>query len=207
MFFTDEDKYRALEHRDPKAEGYFFYGVSTTKIFCRPTCSARLPLKKNVLFFLTEIEAQQNKYRPCKRCKPDQKDGWNQSREMIFRACLVIRHDAQRRMRLDVDALVKNLGVSKWHFYRTFKIYTSMTPRKFYMICLEGKEPLVHDLPLIETKKNLKRKRQMEKVVQLPTPSDTETFFFDLLEYQGSFDTSFLMDSFTEQLDKAFIDS
>lgn len=70
--FTDrEDEFwHALQSRDSSYEGIFFLGVKTTGIFCRPICSARKPLRKNVEFFPGKAEALHAGFRPCLRCKP-----------------------------------------------------------------------------------------------------------------------------------------
>ncbi len=65
-----ETMYRALVNRDPSFEGIFFVGVRTTGIFCRPTCTAKKPARKNVDFFPTPGEALHSGYRPCLRCHP-----------------------------------------------------------------------------------------------------------------------------------------
>lgn len=71
QFAKREDEFwRALVRRDTTYEGIFFVGVNTTGIFCRPTCSARKPLRKNVEFFLDKTEALYAGYRPCLRCRP-----------------------------------------------------------------------------------------------------------------------------------------
>ena len=65
-----EMMYRALVNRDPSFEGIFFVGVRTTGIFCRPTCTAKKPARKNVDFFATSNEALESGFRPCLRCHP-----------------------------------------------------------------------------------------------------------------------------------------
>jgi len=55
---------------DAAYEGVFFTAVVTTRIFCRPTCSARKPLPKNVIFYASASEAQEAGFRPCLRCRP-----------------------------------------------------------------------------------------------------------------------------------------
>src|SRR5213595_1852362 len=65
-----EMMYRALVNRDPSFEGIFYIGVRTTRIFCRPTCSAKKPARENVDFFATSSDALENGYRPCLRCHP-----------------------------------------------------------------------------------------------------------------------------------------
>ncbi len=62
--------YDALLARDPSYEGRAFVGVRSTGIFCRLTCPARKPLRKNCTFFETIAAASEAGYRPCKRCKP-----------------------------------------------------------------------------------------------------------------------------------------
>jgi AraC family transcriptional regulator of adaptative response/methylated-DNA-[protein]-cysteine methyltransferase len=66
--------YRALVDRDASYEGVFLAAIRTTRIFCRPTCSARKPLSENVEYFATASEALHAGYRPCKRCRPLERD-------------------------------------------------------------------------------------------------------------------------------------
>lgn len=68
--FNDDVLYNALLTKDPSFEGYFYAGITSTGIFCRPTCTARKPKRENVLFFRTPQEAQLNGFRACKICKP-----------------------------------------------------------------------------------------------------------------------------------------
>jgi len=65
-----ETMYRALVERDPAFDGLFFACVPTTGVFCRPTCPARKPLRRNVEFVATAQQALQAGYRACLRCKP-----------------------------------------------------------------------------------------------------------------------------------------
>ena len=72
----DEDfMYQALVNRDSSLEGIFYFGVRTTGIFCRPTCSARKPKKENVDYFDSVQTALDSGYRPCKVCTPLTKAG------------------------------------------------------------------------------------------------------------------------------------
>jgi AraC family transcriptional regulator of adaptative response/methylated-DNA-[protein]-cysteine methyltransferase len=68
-----EVMYRAFVDRDPSFEGVFVAGVTTTGIFCRPTCPARKPAPDHVEFFCDAYEALAAGYRPCLRCDPDGK--------------------------------------------------------------------------------------------------------------------------------------
>jgi AraC family transcriptional regulator of adaptative response/methylated-DNA-[protein]-cysteine methyltransferase len=64
-----EKSWRQILSRDPEAT--FFYAVSTTGVFCRPSCTSRRPLRTNVCFFRSADEAQAAGFRPCKRCRPE----------------------------------------------------------------------------------------------------------------------------------------
>jgi AraC family transcriptional regulator of adaptative response/methylated-DNA-[protein]-cysteine methyltransferase len=66
----EEFMYQALVNRDSSLEGIFYFGVRTTGIFCRPTCSARKPRKENVDYFDSVKSALDSGYRPCKVCSP-----------------------------------------------------------------------------------------------------------------------------------------
>jgi AraC family transcriptional regulator of adaptative response / DNA-3-methyladenine glycosylase II len=66
-----EERYRAIEARDRSYDGSFVTAVTSTKIYCRPGCSARTPKRENVVFFATAEAAREAGFRSCKRCLPD----------------------------------------------------------------------------------------------------------------------------------------
>jgi AraC family transcriptional regulator of adaptative response / methylphosphotriester-DNA alkyltransferase methyltransferase len=68
---TDEEKWKSVIENNADNDGKFFYAVRTTKIFCRPSCKSRSPLRSNVNFFDNKQQAMDAGYRPCKRCRPD----------------------------------------------------------------------------------------------------------------------------------------
>src|SRR6516225_4772564 len=63
--------YRALATRDARFDGLFFVGVTTTRIYCRPVCSARTPRSDRCRFFASAAAAEQDGFRPCLRCRPE----------------------------------------------------------------------------------------------------------------------------------------
>lgn len=69
-FLNEDIMFDALAQRDSSMEGRFFYGVKTTGIFCRPTCSARKPKRENVVYFTSTQDAINGGYRACKICRP-----------------------------------------------------------------------------------------------------------------------------------------
>src|SRR5947209_6660309 len=95
--------YRAVTGRDSRFDGWFFTAVHTTGIYCRPSCSARTPLARNVTFFTTAAAAQAAGFRACRRCRPDAAPG---SPEWDVRADVVAR-----AMRLIADGEVERSGV------------------------------------------------------------------------------------------------
>ena len=95
--------YRAVSSRDARFDGWFVTAVRSARIYCRPSCPARLPRFEGVRFYRTAAAAQQAGYRACKRCRPDASPG---SPEWDVRADL-----AARAMRLIGDGVVDREGV------------------------------------------------------------------------------------------------
>jgi AraC family transcriptional regulator of adaptative response / DNA-3-methyladenine glycosylase II len=96
--------YRAVSSRDARFDGWFVTAVRSTRIYCRPSCPARLPRFDGVRFYASPAAAQSAGYRACKRCRPDASPG---SPEWDIRADLVAR-----AMRLIGDGVVDREGVS-----------------------------------------------------------------------------------------------
>jgi len=61
---------RARISRDPRFDGKFFIAVTSTGIYCRPSCPSRRPRRENVTFFHTSEEAEKAGYRACLVCRP-----------------------------------------------------------------------------------------------------------------------------------------
>jgi methylphosphotriester-DNA--protein-cysteine methyltransferase len=67
---TDDAAYEACARRDATLDGRLFLAVTTTGIFCRPSCPARMPRREHARFYTTAAEAQAAGHRPCRRCRP-----------------------------------------------------------------------------------------------------------------------------------------
>lgn len=96
--------YRAVTGRDPRYDGWIYVGVTSTGIYCRPSCPARTPKPENCRFFAAPGAAQSAGFRACRRCRPDTVPGspqWNPRADVVARA-----------MRLIADGLVDRKGVS-----------------------------------------------------------------------------------------------
>src|SRR5580658_1187193 len=100
----DEQRYQAAVSKDPRFDGVFFIAVTSTGIYCRPSCPAITPKRENARFYPTAAAAQQAGFRACKRCRPDASPGspeWN------------IRADTTARaMRLIADGVIDREGVA-----------------------------------------------------------------------------------------------
>src|SRR5271169_2523292 len=71
---TAERFWQATLSRDARLDGAFVFGVRSTHIYCRPSCPARRPLRRNTLFFRTAQDAETHGFHPCRRCRPKQQD-------------------------------------------------------------------------------------------------------------------------------------
>lgn len=122
----DLDRYRAVSRRDRNADPCFVYAVTTTGVYCRPSCGARRPRPENTRYFVTAAEAEQAGFRACKRCRPDQAESTQAERVAAARQ-LLETHEAP----MPLGELASRLGTSKYHLHRQFKRATGMTPRKY----------------------------------------------------------------------------
>lgn len=96
--------YRAVQSRDARFDGWFFTAVTSTGVYCRPSCPALTPKRENVRFFTTAAAAQRAGFRACLRCRPDAAPG---SPEWLGRADV-----AARALRLIIDGVVDRDGVA-----------------------------------------------------------------------------------------------
>lgn len=125
---SDAQRWSAVEKRDPRADGQFFYGVVTTGIFCRPTCPSRRAHRANVRFFDSCAEAEQAGFRACLRCDPKGTSQSTREAESIARVCRLI---ASAEEIPDLDTLAASAGLSRFHFHRLFKKILGVTPRQY----------------------------------------------------------------------------
>ena len=67
---TDDERWAAVLRRDSACDEDFYYSVRSTGVYCRPSCAARRPLRRNVRFYPTARAAERDGLRPCQRCRP-----------------------------------------------------------------------------------------------------------------------------------------
>jgi methylphosphotriester-DNA--protein-cysteine methyltransferase len=136
-FSDDASRWRALETRDANADGCFIYAVTSTRIYCRPTCKARLARRANVVFYETGQHAQDAGFRTCKRCKPDVAGLMPEEAATRKIRAYLCQHQRQGQPAMSTGSLVslkkmaEDAGLSKWHFHRVFKRCTGLTPTEY----------------------------------------------------------------------------
>ncbi|MEU8542142.1 AlkA N-terminal domain-containing protein [Streptomyces sp. NPDC048717] len=109
----EETRYRAVGSRDARFDGVFFFGVATTGIYCRPSCPAVTPKRRNVSFYPSAAAAQAHGFRACRRCRPDAVPGspeWNVRADVVGRAMRMIGDGVVDRE--GVPGLAGRLGYS-----------------------------------------------------------------------------------------------
>jgi AraC family transcriptional regulator, regulatory protein of adaptative response / methylated-DNA-[protein]-cysteine methyltransferase len=125
----------AVLARDANHDGQFFFGVSSTGVYCRPSCPAKRPRRENVTFFRRPEEAEKAGYRACLRCRP-RALGRNPQTEMVKQICRYIEHHLDEPVTLESLGLA--FGQSPFHLQRTFKKTLGITPRAYADSCRMG---------------------------------------------------------------------
>jgi AraC family transcriptional regulator of adaptative response/methylated-DNA-[protein]-cysteine methyltransferase len=120
----DEAAWEAVVRRDRRFDGRFVFAVSSTGIYCRPSCPSRRPRRENVRFFDATGAAAAGGYRACLRCRPDQEVVPLEQRVRLLL-------DAAGDGAVTLAALSAQLGVSPHHLQRTFKNAFGITPRQY----------------------------------------------------------------------------
>jgi AraC family transcriptional regulator, regulatory protein of adaptative response / DNA-3-methyladenine glycosylase II len=112
--------YRAVKSRDRRFDGVFYTGVTSTGIYCRPSCPAITPARRNVTFHRTAAAAQAAGFRACKRCLPDATPGspdWDVAADTAGRAMRLVADGVVERD--GVEGLAARVGYTPRHLHRT----------------------------------------------------------------------------------------
>ncbi|HEX5543069.1 MAG TPA: AlkA N-terminal domain-containing protein [Micromonospora sp.] len=111
--------YRAVDSRDQRFDGWFFTGVMSTGIYCRPSCPATTPKRQNVRFYPSAAAAQRAGFRACRRCRPDAVPGspqWDLRADLVGRAMRLVSDGVVDRE--GVPGLARRLGYTERHLHR-----------------------------------------------------------------------------------------
>ena len=125
---ADDPRWARIVARDKAADGHFWYSVSTTGVYCRPSCPSRIANPQNVQIHDSLESAQATGFRPCKRCKPNGASIETGNAELVARACRIIEENEEE---LSLEELSGAVGRSPSYFHRTFKAVTGLTPKSY----------------------------------------------------------------------------
>jgi AraC family transcriptional regulator, regulatory protein of adaptative response / methylated-DNA-[protein]-cysteine methyltransferase len=129
---SDDRCWQAVIARDPRRDGEFFFAVSTTGVYCRPSCAARRPRRENVQFFRTPEAAEQAGYRACLRCRPRAFTG-NAESDGVKAICRFIEQHLDEPLTL--GRLAGEFHQSPFRLQRHFKAVLGITPREYADSC------------------------------------------------------------------------
>jgi AraC family transcriptional regulator of adaptative response/methylated-DNA-[protein]-cysteine methyltransferase len=125
---SDDEKWEAVLSRNARFDGAFVFAVRSTGIYCRPSCPARRTGKEYVVFFPGSIEAEQSGFRACYRCQP-REAGPSPKAKLVDQVCKYIEANLQRKLTLPI--MSAQVGLSPYHFQRTFKRVLGISPRQY----------------------------------------------------------------------------
>jgi AraC family transcriptional regulator, regulatory protein of adaptative response / methylated-DNA-[protein]-cysteine methyltransferase len=131
--FEDEAAcWAAVQKRDRRADGHFFFAVRTTGVYCKPSCAARLPKRENVIFFTAPEGARHAGFRACKRCRPDLSEADSPAVQAVTAAARSIEAAVEGEDLVpSLDQLAERAGYSPFHFHRLFKKILGLTPKNY----------------------------------------------------------------------------
>lgn len=148
--------YRAFQSHDSRFDGRVFVGVTSTGIYCRPICPARMPRFENCRFFASAAAAQDAGFRPCLRCRPEIAPDlafWRGTANTVSRALALIADGSLDGDETDVETLAERLGVGGRQLRRLFQRHLGASPIAVAQTrrVLFAKQ-LLHDthLPMVE---------------------------------------------------------
>ncbi len=125
----EETYWQAVMTRDSSSNGTFVYGVRSTGIYCKPSCSSRKPKREQVVFFPLPEVAEQAGFRPCRRCHPQETEMSDPQVELVRQACRYIEQHLENPP--DLTELSQNIHLSPFHLQRVFKRIMGISPRQY----------------------------------------------------------------------------
>jgi AraC family transcriptional regulator of adaptative response/methylated-DNA-[protein]-cysteine methyltransferase len=125
---TEDPRWARIVSRDKTADGELWYSVSTTGVYCRPSCPSRTANPKNVTLHDTIDAARATGFRPCRRCNPDRPTLECENAALVARACRLIEGSEEEPSLEELAAAVER---SPSYFHRLFKASTGLTPKAY----------------------------------------------------------------------------
>ena len=129
MESNQDEQWQAVIARDARYDGQFVFAVSSTHIYCRPSCPSRRPHRDRVSFFSLPEAAERQGFRACRRCEPKRVRILDPQIEMVQNVCRYLDSTDSDEVRL--SDLAVPAGVSVFHLQRTFKNIIGVSPRQY----------------------------------------------------------------------------
>jgi AraC family transcriptional regulator of adaptative response/methylated-DNA-[protein]-cysteine methyltransferase len=126
---NDEQLWQAVVSKDARFDGQFVFAVSSTGVYCRPSCPSRRAHRERVSFFDLPEAAEQAGFRACLRCQPQRARVLDPQMELVQRVCSVLNASDSETVKL--AELASHAGVSVFHLQRTFKRVMGISPRQY----------------------------------------------------------------------------
>jgi AraC family transcriptional regulator, regulatory protein of adaptative response / methylated-DNA-[protein]-cysteine methyltransferase len=123
--FDSDEAWAAFERRDRSYDGRFIVAVTTTGIYCKPSCPARRPRRENVRLYADAAEARAAGFRPCLRCKPGE---IGRNREAVAKAVALLGREGEP---MTLEQLAVAVGYAPHHFQRLFKRALGVSPAQY----------------------------------------------------------------------------
>lgn len=127
-YATPAARWSAILSRDAAADGAFVYAVSTTGVFCRPSCASRRPRREHVELFDDGEAARRAGYRACRRCGPEAAGRAREQTARLVEACRLLEQHGDR---LTTRALARRLGLDVFRLQRLFQAEVGVTPQAY----------------------------------------------------------------------------
>ncbi|HSB55598.1 MAG TPA: Ada metal-binding domain-containing protein, partial [Gemmatimonadales bacterium] len=123
-----EAAWTAVAERDERWDGRLVYGVTSTRIFCRPSCPSRRPRRDRTRFFNSPKEAEAAGFRACRRCQPGSRAPSVAERAVARARAYLDGHTGEV---VSLERLSREAEMSPWHLQRTFRRLVGLSPREY----------------------------------------------------------------------------
>ena len=125
---ANDPRWARIVARDKTADGHLWYSVSTTGVYCRPSCPSRIANPNNVQLHDSLESARATGFRPCRRCNPEGPSIDAENAALVAKACRIIE---EREEEPSLEELAEAIGRSPSYFHRLFKASTGLTPKDY----------------------------------------------------------------------------
>ena len=121
--------WQAVQAKDARFNGTFYFAVNSTGIYCKPSCASRQPKRENVQFFASCAEAENCGFRACLRCKPQVQNVTDSKIELVIKTYKYI--EINEFDNISLEYLAAQIGVNATYLQKVFKEIVGVSPKEF----------------------------------------------------------------------------